>query len=100
MKLKMFATVSLLTLILVGVAHTSAEARHHRRSSFGIGFAVTDVAPAPVYVAQPVYYAPVYAAPVVVNQPVVYPAPVVREVYVAPRVPVYRQAGFSWFFGW
>lgn len=114
MSFKKFAVIGLLSLVFVGIAHTSAEARRHRHGGFGMSFGATEVVQ-PVYQdrvveyyypgysdhvvvgSRPYYGAPVYGAPAVL-----YPAPVaVREVYVAPRVvaPV-RQAGFSWFFGW
>jgi hypothetical protein len=110
MKIKKFVSIGLLSLVFLGIAHTSAEARHHRRSSFSLNVGVGNVAPvyaAPVYVA-PVYPAPVveYYAPAPCEAPVyarqvVYPTPVyAAPVYVAPRVPVYRQTSFSWFFGW
>jgi hypothetical protein len=109
MKIKKFVAISLLSLLFLGIAHTSAEARHHRRSSFSLNVGVGSVAPVyatPVYVAPaPVveYYAPVAVpceTPVYARQ-VVYPTPVyAAPVYVAPRVPVYRQTSFSWFFGW
>lgn len=108
MKIKLFATFGLLSLLFLGAVQTSAEARHHRHSSFSIGFGASTVRP--VYEPRVVeYYYPAYQAPVYVQDPygrpaVVYQAPVLRpyarEVYVAPRVPVRQEAGFSWFFGW